>query len=549
MRSDLKKLCRLLRPIFVAVAMFGGLTAAWAQTDPRVAVTGGEIQGRLLPGNGGVVFKGIPFAQPPEGELRWREPMPVKPWTGIRPTIEYGAPCAQSGNGNIAAISKEDCLYLNVWTAEWPPSKSPKPVMLWLYGGANTGGSAIGGRGLEPEFDGANLAKHGVVFVSINYRLGLLGFMGHPELTAEAPAHAAGAFGLLDQVAGLKWVRDNIAKFGGDPRNVTLFGQSAGAQNTTILLTSPMARGLIHRAIAESGTPMIGDKRLYTPAQMEKVGLTAAEALNAPAKGAVAYLRTLPAADILKAMNSLRPAGLALDVGMDGFVLPSFPPEVYRSGKALAIPMMVGNNGREMGFGGMGGGQRGAAQQPPDPDALRTAVENFYKDYPDLVPRALEAYGLGGRGEASKYPPYGDAGAQFRTDTGFRCEAATLALWQSKIAPVYEFEFTGGTAPYPPSHSAELKYVFGLLGDQGDVASARNLSENMMRYWTNFARTGNPNGPGLPEWPRYDAQKRGYMELSMEGPVAKSALRNAACGAYIEKLTRDLDKIKQMSAK
>jgi para-nitrobenzyl esterase len=413
--------------------------------------------------------------------------------------------------------------------------------MFWLYGGANTGGSAIGERGIEPAFDGANLARHGVVVVTINYRLGLFGFIGHPELTAESPHHASGNYGLMDQIAALKWVRENIARFGGDPGNVTIFGQSAGAQNLTILMTSPLAKGLFRRAISESGTPMISDKRLPTPAQIEKLGLKLAELLKAPSTGAIKYLRSLPAADILKVAPSFRgdPAVL-LDVGMDGHVVPKFSPKVFQMGQQAPIPLMIGTNGAESGLPRPGAAAAGPGTVPAA-DAFRTRLESLYGKYPDLLARALEVYGLTGDGSlVSTYPPYYTANVQFQTDTSFRCEAVVLAGWHSAANTTYQYEFTGGTPLNPPTHSAELKYVFGLLGDQASDPAARNLSEQMQQYWTNFAKTGDPNGPGLPKWPTFDGATRSYLELSMEGPIARSTLRSAACGVYSEKLTRDL---------
>ena len=188
----------------------------FAQTEPAATVTGGAIEGRALPAPGGAVFKGIPFAAPPVGDLRWKEPQAVKPWTGTLKTVDYGAPCTQSVGGNgwnakLAAASKEDCLYLNVWAPEWP-SKGKKPVMLWIHGGGNSGGSAIGATGTEPSFDAERLSRHGVVVVTINYRLGVFGFIAHPELSAESPHGASGNYGLMDQIAALRWVRDNIAE-------------------------------------------------------------------------------------------------------------------------------------------------------------------------------------------------------------------------------------------------------------------------------------------------------------------------------------------------
>ncbi|PWU12590.1 MAG: carboxylesterase family protein [Terriglobia bacterium] len=531
----------LKKTFLIACAGALCLTAA---TDPVVAVTGGKIKGRLQ--NPGAVFKGIPFAAPPMGDLRWKEPMPVKPWAGVKDAGDYGAPCAQvNSNWNQIASDKgqEDCLFLNVWTPEWP-AKTPKAVMVWIHGGGNTGGSALGAGGIEPPFDGEKLARLGVVVVTINYRLGLFGFIGHPELTAESPNHASGAYGLLDQIAALKWVRDNIARFSGDPRNITVFGQSAGAQDISILVTSPLAKGLFQKAITESGTPMISDKRLQTPAQMEQLGVALAEVLQSPATGAVKYLRSLPASGILAATPDFRKRlnGLILDVGMDGYVTPEFSPAVYRAGREAPVPMIVGSNGRE------GGPAGAAAKRSPEQmiAALQQRIEASYGKYPDLLARALQSYGIsGGENHVSTYPPYGPVETQFGTDLSFRCQAVALAGWHSGVAATYQYEFTGGTASHPPVHSAELKFVFGLLEDQESDAHLRKLSEDMMRYWTNFARTGDPNGPGLPVWPKHELNTRQYIELSNEGPVPKAELRRVPCGFYVEKLTRDIDARKQ----
>jgi para-nitrobenzyl esterase len=531
----------------IAVALVCG-AATWAEdaSSTVVAVIGGKVQGSLLPANAGATFKGIPFAQPPVGDLRWREPQPVQPWQGVRAATDYAPTCAQSNSGwnkNSAERASEDCLYLNVWTPEWP-SKTRKAVMVWMHGGGNGGGSALGAGGIEPPFDGESLARHGVIVVTIQYRLGVFGFMGHPELTTESPHHASGAYGLLDQIAALQWVHDNIAKFGGDPGNVTLFGQSAGAQDTAILLTSPLAKGLIQKAIAESGSPMISDKRLQTPAQMEQLGVILAESLKAPSTGAIAYMRSLPTAAILGAggdfRKGLNDAHLMLDVGMDGYVVPQFSPAVYRSGKEMAIPAIFGSNGRE------GGGGPRPGSGPSSPEEMQAAtkarIESFYAKYPDLAERAVKSYGLNGaENDLSPTDIYGGADQQFATDTFMRCETVTIAGWHSAVAPTYEYEFSAGNAAHPPVHSAELDFVFGYLRDQASDPVLSKLSDQMQQYWANFARTGDPNGPGLPRWPKYESGSRGYMELSNQGPVAQAALRSAACGIYAGKLNGDID--------
>src|SRR5580765_1132071 len=223
-----------------------GLSALAGVEPPTVGVAAGQLRGESI--QSGAVFKGIPYARPPVGDLRWRAPQPATPWTDVRDAKTFGAPCAQNSGGRVLENSSEDCLYLNVWTAEWP-ARSPKPVVVWLHGGGNFGGTAS-----DPSSSAAGLAARGLVVVTLNYRLGLLGFLAHPALTRESAHHASGNYGLMDQVAALQWVRDEIAHFGGDPARVTLGGQSAGAVDVNVLMTSPLAKGLFHRAIAESGT-------------------------------------------------------------------------------------------------------------------------------------------------------------------------------------------------------------------------------------------------------------------------------------------------------
>lgn len=538
-------------PALLVTLLLSFCMAASAENGqgPVVSVTGGKVQGALLSAPGGAVFKGIPFAAPPVGDLRWREPQPVKSWTGVRQATDYGNTCMQQNSGwnkNSADKASEDCLFLNIWTPEWP-SKGKKAVMVWIHGGGNGGGSALGAGAIEPPFDGESLARHGVVLVTIQYRLGVFGFMGHPELTAESPHHASGAYGLLDQIAALEWVRANIAKFGGDPANVTLFGQSAGAQDSTILLTSPLTKGLISKVIAESGSPMISDKRLQTPAQMEQIGVDLAQALHAPSENSIAYLRSLPPAAILAAGPDFRKAlneqHLMVDVGMDGYVVPKFSPGVYRSGKELAIPVIFGSNGREGGGGGPG--QRPGAT-PPTPEqaqeAAKARVLSSYQKYPDLGEQALKSYGYSGtENDLSTDPDHGNAEQQFGTDMFMRCETVTIAGWHSAIAPAYEYEFNGGNSKHPPVHSAELDFVFGYLRDQASDPVLSKLSGQMQDYWTNFAKTGDPNGPGLPKWSKFDTRTKAYMDFSNQGSEPKTALRSGACAIYAQKLSRDID--------
>lgn len=429
----------------------------------------------------------------------------------------------------------EDCLYLNVWAPEWP-SRASKPVMVWIHGGGNSGGSAKGAGGIEPPFDGASLASHGVVLVTLNYRLGVLGFVGHPELSAESPHKASGGYGILDQIAALRWVHDNIDKFGGDPGNVTVFGQSAGGQDISILVASPLTKGLIHKAIVQSGSPMISDRRLLSPRQTEELGVILATALKAPATNALAYMRSLPAEQVLAAVPDFR-KGMAeqklnLDVGMDGYAVPEWSPYVYAEKRQLHIPMIAGSNAKDS------PGYRPTANGTPEEvqAAVRNRIGTVYGKHPDLLKRVEAAYASAPG--ASDFEPYGAVDYQAAVDHGFRCTTAAVARWQSAVAPTYHYEFVAGDEKYRPVHSAELDYVFGYMRDR--PAAPAKLSQQMQQYWTNFAKTGNPNGAGLPQWPKYDAKVRSYLEFNNDGPAAKADLRSAICPIYFEKIDRDV---------
>ena len=474
--------------LFRWLAVSTALCAApiWsADNPPAVDVTGGRIQGSALE-RGGAVFKGIPFAQPPVESLRWREPQPVKSWTGVRAATSFGAPCSQNSAGRMLETSSEDCLYLNVWTPGWPP-RERMPVMFWMHGGGNYAG-ATG----SPNFDGESLARHGVVLVSAAYRLTAFGFFAHPELTRESPHHASGNYGLMDQIAALQWVRANIARFGGDPGNVTMFGQSAGAVDATVLMTSPLAAGLFHKVIAESGTvtrnpdaatlamtalgPVMPVKQgavSYSDApalaEAEKNGEELVRMLQAPATDSLRYLRALPAAAILNATASPRKSiGPANGIEVDGWVLPQEPAEVFSTGHEHRVPLLAGNNSRE--------------RSPlTTPDDLTKAMEAMYGP---LAPRAFALY----RPDAAD-PLYGDAAAQWVVDTMYRCPVVAELSWHAAAGnPAWEYQFDRA-AP----HGAEVPYVFGTL--HSPTAVDQGISQVIEEYWTNFAKPAIPTEP------------------------------------------------------
>ena len=362
------------------------MTAHAADVDPVVAVTGGRIRG-LLMARGGAEFKGIPFAKAPVGDLRWREPLPAMPWTGVRDATAFGAPCPQNAANRPMDGSQEDCLFLNLWTPDWPPA-GRKPVMVWMHGGGNYAGSSS-----NASFNGESLARRGVVLVSLNYRLGILGFLAHSELTRESKRHASGNYGLMDQIAALRWVRDNIAAFGGDAGNVTIFGQSAGAVDVNILMTSPVAAGLFHKVIAESGTvtrvpddatvrmTALGAVMAARSGDTVSDALTREEAEKAgDALGSLSSLRERPAADLLKVMSAPRMSiGPANGIVIDGWIVPKPPAGVFISGRQRRVPLLIGSNARE--------------RTPPQTTAA-DLVDAAKAMYGPLAPRAMALYGL-----------------------------------------------------------------------------------------------------------------------------------------------------------
>jgi para-nitrobenzyl esterase len=466
----------------------------------------------------------------------------MKPWTGERDATSFGAACAQNVNGRVLEQSSEDCLFLNVWTPQWP-ARSNMPVMFWIHGGGNYAGTAS-----SSNFDGESLARRGVIVVTANYRLTIFGFFAHPELTRESPHRASGNYGLMDQIAALQWVHDNIAGLGGNPGNVTVFGQSAGAVDANVLMTSPLAKGLFHRVIAESGTVTRNpdDATLQMTAlgavmkvksgpvsfsdapllaEAERAGVELAEKLQARD---LQSLRQMPAADVLKAVSGPRMSiGPANGIEVDGWVLPKSPAEVFASGNEHRVSLLLGNNARE--------------RTPPQATQadLKRAIEGMYGG---LASRALALYG-----EAAGDALYGSQAAQWVVDSMYRCPVVAQLIWHIAAKnPAWEYQFdraAPGREALGAVHGAEVPYVFGAIGVGGRGVTYgpadREISAAMQEYWTNFAKTGNPNGASTrPPWPKFDATARGYMEFTDRGPVAGEGLRRPFCDLYIENVKR-----------
>jgi para-nitrobenzyl esterase len=503
--------------------MASGLFAA---DNPVISVTGGQIRGQTLK-NGGAVFKGIPYAQPPLADLRWRKTAPVKPWSGVRDATQFGGTCAMNPIWGMPKVVNEDCLYINVWTPALPPS-SLKPVMVWIHGGGNVAGS-----GNE---NGESLMRHGVVLVSFNYRLGPFGFFAHPALTAETPDHTSGNYGLMDQIAALKWVQENIKKLGGDPTNVTIFGESAGAVDVNTLMASPLAKGLFGRVIAESGSVVL-DNGALTLAEEEKFGVKLVEAAKLPSgDGMLKALRSASVEQLLEAFGKVAaPSGVppALGVNVDGWVLPKSPVEVFAGGKQLPAALIIGTNAREF----MG---------PPKASDVKAMIEARYGN---LAGQALPLYGISSNGgdtsQTAPDPLYGDAGARWMTDTVFRCPSTVVADWNSKAGhPTYQYQFSRGVPGHPEigaTHASEVFYVFGNLDQERPMRPKYEpadyaVSKDMEAYWTNFAKTGNPDGGGLPAWPQYQVDTKKYLEFTDKGPMVGADLRGAQCKVFAENL-------------
>ena len=496
--------------------LIGALLAlgAWppaASAAQSLQVGGGLVSDVAADPTGVRVFKGIPYANPPVADLRWKAPRPVKAWEGVRAAGDWGPRCVQTSRlGPLDPLNKrmdEDCLYLNVFTPA-KPGDAPLPVMVWIHGGSNTNGAAS-----QPEYDGTALARKGVIVVSINYRLDIFGFLAHPELTAESGTGSSGNYGLLDQIAALEWVQDNIAVFGGNAKNVTLFGESAGAFNVSLLMSSPLAKGRFARVIAESGgafsrQPGFGPKPLRAG---EADGVKFMQ--NAGA-ASVADLRAKPAQEL---MDALAKGPIVYGLGViDGYVVPEHPAAVFAAGKQNDVPLLNGWNTDE-------GSLFTARMNPPGtPQAYAELLGRQFKDQTSKV-TALYAPGETPQEVKAAFTAlFGDELIAYGTWAW-----AEAAARKGKSA-VYRYYFTRRPpgAPefsiYPLAapgvfHFAEIAYVFNNFDVRKDwnwQAADRDLGELMSSYWTNFARNGDPNGANLPRWEAYKPGGGGkVMEL------------------------------------
>lgn len=498
--------------VAVILAVLGGTAATAAPVADRPVVTTvqGAVAGRVEPG-GVRAFKGIPYAEPPLGDRRWRAPVPVQPWKGVRDATRFGAGCIQPPwpagsvyNDNITNVS-EDCLFLNVWA---PAHARKAPVIVWIYGGGLVYGSTS-----EPYYDGSHFAAHGVVFVSMNYRLGVLGWLALPALSAGSPRGVSGNYGLLDQIAALKWVRQNVAAFGGDPGNVTIMGESAGGLSVAYLLASPLAHGLFQKAIGES----LG---IYSEPELRqaKYGLPAAEATGTRIEKALhaTSLEALRAMDATQLNDAALKAGFHPTGTIDGKVLPRQLVDTYDRGEEAHVPVLMGFNAGEI---------ETLPFLPPPPSSSAAYAAAIRQRYRDLAPEFLRLYPASNV-KASMMAAARDAIFGWAAERIVRDEAALGE-------PAYLYFFDHG---YPAAHAlglhafhaSEIPYVFGRIGRDAPLLphwprahgpDEVALSDAMIAYWVSFARTGVPKAPGAPDWPTF-APDHGYMHFAQRPEVA-----------------------------
>ncbi len=458
-------------------------------------------------------YLGIPFAAPPVGNLRWRPPQPVVPWQGVRAADRLSPACIQraqnpnSGSWNRGLINtSEDCLYLNVWT---PAASAGEklPVLVWIYGGGGVSGSTA-----EPIYDGNAIAKKGVVVVSMNYRVNLFGWFAHPELTQESPNHASGNYGSLDQLAGIRWVRNNIAQFGGDPSKITIWGESGGSRSVNFLAASPLLKGLVRGAIAESHTTF---GRMLTLAEAEANGVKLANRIG---KTSLAALRATAAEELLEA--SIRnPQGLNGAI-VDGWFLPQDIYTTYSQAKQNDIALITGatndEGGNLVGIGAGGGGRGGSA-----PDTLAAYNAWAKQTFGDKSDTLLKLYPARDDAEARRayHDVYRDINfAGHRTWAKLQSSTGKAPAWIYIFSHVPPHPEGNGNNPRPPVgavHFSEVIYVFNNLRmkDYPWTDVDRKVADTMATYWTNFAKSGNPNGAGLTNWPVYNPKDEFWLNF------------------------------------
>jgi para-nitrobenzyl esterase len=514
---------------------------------PVVSTMDGSLRGTT---DGSVdVFKGIPYAAAPVGEFRWRPPQPFPSWQGVRDAIEFGASCAQGGwgaaPGTIQKGSSEDCLFLNIWRPAGAKPGAKLPVMVWIHGGAFVGGS-----GSDPGA-GNQFARQGVILMTFNYRLGRLGHFAFPELSEEHPEEPKGSYAFMDQIAALKWVQKNIAEFGGDPKNVTIFGFSAGGVSIHSLLTIPSAQGLFQKAISHSGGGRDGvltgrpisneNADPYYPVSAETIGKNFARkhGIEGTDANALAKLRALTVEEIVDGgQENDGQGGPHIYSGpiLDGKFVTETAESAYKAGRQAHVPLMIGNNSAEIGG--------------PFVNTSKSK-EELFSLFGQLANEAKAAYDPDGKKE------FAEVQTRFNTDKVWAEPARfTASIFAAKGDPAYIFLFSYVPASmkermkYGPSHGTDISFAFDNLGTGGfgpppppPTAEDKEVARMMNGYWINFAKTGNPNGKSLPKWPVYSPKKNKILDVQADGkPVGKPDPRKARLDV-IEKAVNFGDKL------
>jgi para-nitrobenzyl esterase len=481
----------------VGVLLLCNQATAYSNT---IALESGPIAGAVSESNADVrVYRGIPYATPPVSELRWRPPAALTAWDDVRPATEFSAICPQGPalaqmTGEALPAMSEDCLYLNVWTTA-DKTAAKLPVMVWIHGGGLTLGW-----GHQRGYDGTNFAEHGVVLVSINYRLGALGFLSHPELSEESQRGVSGNYGLLDQLAALDWVQRNIAQFGGDPDNVTIFGESAGGTSVNALVASPLSRGLFHKAIAQS--PWVTDtnyavqkQALPTVPSAEELGIKWAEKVGGEQQ-TLASLRSVTVDEVMAASQNY-----PVVVTVDGWFMPDSSENIYANGAQQDVPLIVGTNQDE--------GTIFLGALPFDtPEAFEAGMRMGFGEHADEV---LALY------PATDSQQLFVAKNDFITDSWFVRSSRGMLEGMSKVSSDgYQYHFTRRSQAAPmlgAHHGMEIGYAFDNLPPEQVQPIDSGLADAMIQYWVQFARSGNPNVEGLPHWPSYEPSTGEYLEL------------------------------------
>ena len=509
----------------VIFALLLSVMTAGTFAQERVKTANGMLEGTIDKAAGVRSFKGVPFGAPPVGEFRWQPPQPVKNWEGLRKADKFGPRAMQRnvfGDMNFRSNgTSEDCLYLNVWT----PAKAGKnlPVLVYFYGGG-----FIAGDGSEPRYDGASMASKGIITVTVNYRLGVFGFFAHPELTKESPHHASGNYGLLDQAAALKWVQQNIAAFGGDPKRVTIAGESAGSISVSAQMASPLSKNLIAGAIGESGS-IIGALSAVPLSEGEQAGVKFGKAIGLEG---LAALRAMPADQLLE--TTAKPGLPRFSPTVDGWFSPKSPAEIFAAGEQAHVPLLAGSNIEESGAGAVLGREKATVEN------YRKALQRLYNDKGDDV---FKFYPATNEAEVT------DAARDLASDRFIAFSTWKWVELATKTGgkPTYYYRYDRarpamrpemgdaqaglaggvvrgtGAAPATPRplprgavHSAEIEYAMGNLDGNKVYAWTPEdfqVSKTMQEYFVNFIKTANPNGKGLPNWPKFDANQRMILDV------------------------------------